>query len=46
MPTAEGVTVTPVSWPDEKDAEVPVIPAVPLKATVPLKLVIVLLLAS
>ena len=29
-PAAEGVTLTPVSWPDEKDAEVPVIPAVPL----------------
>ena len=43
LPTAEGVTLTPVNRPALKAADVPVIPAVPLYVTVPVKLVTVLL---
>lgn len=46
LPATAGVTLTPVNWPDENDAEVPVIPAVPLYVTVVVKLVTVLLPAS
>ena len=46
VPATVGVTLTPVNWPDVKEADVPVIPAVPLYITVPVKLVTVLLPAS
>ena len=46
LPAVIGVTLTPVNWPAVKAAEVPVIPAVPLYVTVPMKLVTVLLFAS
>ena len=46
LPAVVGVTLTPVNWPDVNAAEVPVIPAVPLYATVLVKLVTVLLLTS
>ena len=46
VPATVGVTLTPVNWPDVKEVDVPVIPAVPLYVTVPVKLVTVLLFKS
>jgi hypothetical protein len=46
VPATVGVTLTPVNRPNVKEAEVPVIPAVPLYVTVPVKLVVVLLFKS
>src|ERR1035437_2923842 len=46
LPATVGVTLTPLNTPDVKLADVPVIPAVPLYATVETKLVTVLLFIS
>ena len=46
LPTSVGVTLTSVNWPAVKIPELPVIPAVPLYVTVPVKLVTVTLFAS
>ena len=46
LPATVGVTLTPVSTPAVKVAEVPVKPPVPPKLTVPVKLVTVALEAS
>jgi hypothetical protein len=46
LPATVGVTLTPLNTPDVKLADVPVIPAVPLYATVETKLVTVLLFTS
>ncbi len=46
VPATVGVTLTPVKWPAVKAPDVPVIPAVPLYVTVPVKPVTVLLFTS